>query len=285
MVVADMTEEQLTRFIQFQHPEKVLSRFGGPSLADDQVAVILGIDAAFYRHAKRRSVNLVMRAASRMLQDPEVALAVGHLPFAPGATVVGLGDSITDDDQSWLEILRHLLALGRPRDRVRVVNAGVSADTTAQMIARVLEVVREKPDWIIVLAGTNDARRHGYPEAARMADPEATDRNLRALRRLAGRTGARWIWMTPPPVIEAQITADWQLGPLELSFRNADLAVLASCIRQYADPVVDLQRVFGDPADPAYLLPDGLHPSLAGQVAIATALVHTLCDGIDRGAT
>ena len=109
-----------------------------------------------------------------------------------------------------------------------------------------------------------------------MASIAETDRNLRALRRIGSRTGARWVWMTPPPVIEAQVAADWLLGSLELSYRNVDLAAIAALIRQYPDPVVDLQPVFGNPADPSLLLSDGLHPSLAGQRAIATVLIRCL---------
>jgi lysophospholipase L1-like esterase len=37
--------------------------------------------------------------------------------------------------------------------------------------------------------------------------------------------------------------------------------------------LADLWEVFGNPPEPEFLLPDGLHPSLAGQKAIAAALV------------
>jgi len=47
-------------------------------------------------------------------------------------------------------------------------------------------------------------------------------------------------------------------------------------MRTLPDPVVDLQAIFGTPANPDYLLPDGLHPSLAGQKAIVTALIERL---------
>jgi lysophospholipase L1-like esterase len=39
---------------------------------------------------------------------------------------------------------------------------------------------------------------------------------------------------------------------------------------------VDLQAVFGLPPAPSLLLPDGLHPSLAGQKKIVRAVVETL---------
>jgi acyl-CoA thioesterase-1 len=268
-----MTEEQRARLLQFQHPEKVLAAYRGSPLSEAELASILGVEPALYHRVRQRSQERVAAAAQQILTDPSLARAVDRLPFGRGDTVVGLGDSITDDEQSWLEILRELLILRRPGDGIRLINAGISADTTAQIIARFLEVRRLRPDWIICLAGTNDARRHGYPEALAVASLEQTAQNLRALRQLAARTEARWIWITPPPVIEEQVVTDWHLGPLELSYRNHDLAAIAALIRQFSDPVVDLQRVFGDPVDRDLLLPDGLHPSLAGQVAIVTALI------------
>jgi len=190
---------------------------------------------------------------------------------------VGLGDSITDDNQSWLEILRHLLAIRRGRDRIEVVNAGVSGDTTSQIISRFLDVVLSAPDWILCLCGTNDARRHGESPTKTLVSAAETERNFAALRHFAAtQTSARWVWITPPPVIADKIAAHWFLGPLQVRWRNADLAAVATAARRQGDPVVDLHAAFGDPPDPDLLLPDGLHPSLAGQKVIAKALVEKL---------
>jgi lysophospholipase L1-like esterase len=91
---------------------------------------------------------------------------------------------------------------------------------------------------------------------------------------------ARWLWVTPPTAIEEQIEADWFLGPFEMRWRNRDLAAAAQAMAEVAaqggEPIVDLQTLFGLPPDPALLLPDGLHPSLAGQIEITRAVVETL---------
>ena len=47
-------------------------------------------------------------------------------------------------------------------------------------------------------------------------------------------------------------------------------------MRQLPDPVVDLQKIFGCPANPDLLLSEGIHPSLAGHKAIVTALIEQL---------
>ena len=215
------------------------------------------------------------------MADPDFAARVDRLPFQTGDTVVGLGDSITDDDQSWIEILRHLLAQRRPKDEITLLNEGVSGDTTSQMISRFLDVVLDEPDWIICFPGTNDARLHGQHPTKTLVSVEETAKNLEMLRHF-GRTQcpARWAWITPATVIEGQIARDWFLSAFELAWRNEDLAAIAITVIEVAgrhgDLAIDLQAVFGLPPDPRLLLPDGLHPSLAGQKAIVTALVNTL---------
>lgn len=84
--------------------------------------------------------------------------------------------------------------------------------------------------------------------------------------------------MTPPPAIEARAVEDPSVAPQQPVWCNANLRKVAKLIRGVAgeDTLVDLWEAFGDPAKPEFLLPDGLRPSLAGQKAIAAALVERL---------
>ncbi len=273
--MAVWTLEQVTYIIAFLHPEKMLA--GTPGVNDLPLHVAFGVDKATYDSIRRGFEQRTRGAAQELLADPTFAQRVERLPFAPGDKVVGFGDSITDDYQSWLEILRHLLALRRPHDGIVVINAGYSGDTTSQMLSRFLPVVQEKPDWIICLAGTNDARAHGRQPAKTMVSIEETALNLTALRHFAAtETTARWVWLTPTPVIESKIPAHWWLGTGEMAWSNRDLSAIAAVVRRQRDAVVDLQAAFGNPANPDLLLPDGLHPSLAGQMVIVRALVERL---------
>jgi lysophospholipase L1-like esterase len=190
-----------------------------------------------------------------------------------------VGDSITDDLQSWAEILRHVLELRRPRDGLRVINTAISGDTSTHLITRFSGVVQEQPAWILCMIGTNDARQHGLQPLRPLVCPEETARNLESLRHFAAtQCGARWVWLTPPFVIEEKIPAHWYLGPMQIAWSNRDLASAAEIVRRQPGRIVDLQNVFGDPPDPALLLEDGLHPSLEGQKAILRALVDSLAD-------
>lgn len=267
--------EELSYIIQFQHPEKTLA--GMPGMNDALVAMLHNIDLVTYQTIKTHFDDNARNAAMDLLSDPAFAARVDRLPFVADEIIVGLGDSITDDYQSWLEILRHLLALRRPQDNLTVINAGISGDTTANLISRFLDVVNAKPDWIFCFVGTNDARLHGESPTKTLLSLSETAANLHMLRHYAAKqTQAEWVWLTPATVLEDWISVDWFLGPLQLGWRNSDMAAIAELMHTLPDPVVDLQTVFGTPANPDYLLPDGLHPSLAGQKAIVTALIERL---------
>lgn len=265
----------LSYVLQFEHLEKRLE--GMPGATEEHIAALFGLDADAYRSIRGRYAARARQAARELIAEPAFAALVDRLPFRAGEVVVGLGDSITDDDQSWLEIMRVLLGSRRAEDRIRVVNAGVSGDTTAQMIARFLDVVVEEPDWIICMAGTNDARLHGAFPTKVLVSLEETEKNLDMLQHMAAtQTLARWIWMTPTAVIEELVADHWMLSGFELRWRNEDLVAVGDVICQRGEPVVDLRWAFGEPPDPRFLLPDGLHPSLEGQVAITRALVERL---------
>ena len=267
--------EELSYIIQFQHPEKTLA--GMPGMNDALVAMLHNIDLVTYQTIKTHFDDNARNVAMDLLSDPAFAARVDRLPFVAGEIIVGLGDSITDDYQSWLEILRHLLALRRPQDNLTVINAGISGDTTANLISRFLDVVNAKPDWIFCFVGTNDARLHGESPTKTLLSLSETAANLHMLRHYAAKqTQAEWVWLTPATVLEDWISVDWFLGPLQLGWRNSDMAAIAELMHTLPDPVVDLQTVFGTPVNPDYLLPDGLHPSLAGQKAIVTALIERL---------
>lgn len=270
-----LSREQLRYIIQFQHPDKTLAVLPGANEAN--VAALFGLEPDAFAAVRREFDAAAAQAAAELLQDAAFARQVEKLPFRAGQVVVGLGDSITDDLQSWLVILRHVLSQHRGQDKLEVVNAGVSGDTSTQMISRFLAIALLEPAWIVCMAGTNDTRLHGLSPTKTLVSLDETKQNLHMLRRFAAeQTEARWVWMTPARVIEPAISAHWFLGPMQLRWRNDDLAAVARHMMGLDDPVVNLQEAFGDPVDPALLLSDGLHPSLQGQKRIVRTLVATL---------
>jgi lysophospholipase L1-like esterase len=262
--------------VQFIHPEKVF--FYLPGLKDEAaIAGMYGLDVDQYRAIRSHFEAITRQAAEDLLADDDLAARVDRLPFRAQATLVGIGDSFTDDLQSWLEILHQVLALRRPEDQVRVVNAAVSARTSVEVLHYILPTLGLRPDWIFCLIGGNDAKRIGPEPTKTLVSVAETAANLDALRRLAAaKTEAGWVWITPGTVDETRIAAFPGFQQGQSTWRNVDLLAIGDELRGRPEPVVDLQSRFGNPPDPELLGPDGLHPSLAGQQAIARAVIERL---------
>ncbi|HEX5622537.1 MAG TPA: GDSL-type esterase/lipase family protein, partial [Solirubrobacteraceae bacterium] len=225
------------------HPDKILSATRLPgTLTEDAIAALYGTDAATYRALR---ADLAAAAASP---------PVDGSPFAPGSTILALGDSITDDLGSWAEILRRALP------EVTIVNAGLSGDTTTGAIAR-LSRLALRATWALVLLGTNDARRHG--DAPMLVSHAETRRNLRILDGALRRCCRHIRWITPPPIFQP-VDAD-----SDLRWEVSDIAAKAQLVRALDPTAIDLWPGF----TPEHLCPDGLHPSPAGQRFIAARVV------------
>jgi lysophospholipase L1-like esterase len=98
-----------------------------------------------------------------------------------------------------------------------IANYGIGGDTTAQMLARLPDVLSHRPRLVIVMAGTNDARRY--------VPAHETIENLQTIKREAIERGIEYVVLTPPPLpsrgdaINAAISA----ASLSIPFTEADL--------------------------------------------------------------
>jgi acyl-CoA thioesterase-1 len=271
-------QTMIETWIQYAHLEKLYGYL--PGMDEGLLARLFWLGVEEYREVKGRFDANARDAARELLEEPGFAGRIDRLPFRSGETVVGVGDSITDDLQSWLEIVRHLLERRRPQDGIRVVNGGLSAHTTAMVLRRfVPSVVAQEPDWIICLLGGNDATRVGPEPNKTQVSPEETSKNLEAMRRIAGeQTEAEWVWITPPTYDEQRASSFPPFKMGQSVFGNDDIVAVGDLVRAREDTVVDIQAVFGLPAAPELQGPDGVHPSLVGQKAIARAFVERLTE-------
>ena len=176
-----------------------------------------------------------------------------------GTLIAFLGDSLTAGlglagDGPFPTIAGELLR--KQGLAVRIVNAGVSGDTTAGGVTRLPWVMRQRPDILIIGLGANDGMR-GLPL-------EMTERNLRALVRDARGGGAAvlLLGMHIPP----------SYGPVYA----ADFAAIYPRVARDLD--VELAAAFLDGVGgrPSMNLPDGLHPNGAGHRRLAANIVPLL---------
>jgi acyl-CoA thioesterase-1 len=193
---------------------------------------------------------------------------VQKAPAAGEKLILAFGDSLTagyqlKPGQSFPAQLE--AALRKEGRAVRVHNAGVSGDTTAQGKARlpwVLSSLRQKPDLAIVALGANDMLRGQSPAQARA--------NLDAILTELGKRGI--------PVVVAGMLAAPNLGPAYVREYNAIFPALAKKHNAALYPFF----TNGVTAQRKYLLADGLHPNPAGVGVMVKGILPTVRTRLPR---
>ncbi|HEX4965867.1 MAG TPA: arylesterase [Thermoanaerobaculia bacterium] len=166
--------------------------------------------------------------------------------------VVFLGDSLTaglglNEDQAYPAVLgRKLADEGHP---VRVINAGVSGDTTAGGLSRLDWLLKQRPDVVVVGLGGNDGLR-GLPV-------DEMDQNLREIVRRSQAAGARvlLLGLRLPPNYGPDYTARFAaLYPKIAQDLNVPLVPF---MLEGVGGITTLNQA------------DGVHPTAAGQEIVA----------------
>jgi acyl-CoA thioesterase-1 len=179
---------------------------------------------------------------------PALAAAAPRTP----PLVIFLGDSLTAGlglagDQAFPSLLgRELRADGLP---VRVINAGVSGDTTAGGLRRLQWLLAQHPAVLVLGLGANDGLRG--------ADLAGVERNLRGIVTRARQAGARvlLLGMRIPP----------NYGP---DYSGAFAALYPRIAAALDVPIVPF-LLAGVGGIPSLNQADGIHPTAAGAVKVA----------------
>jgi lysophospholipase L1-like esterase len=269
-----MSDEQVRWLLKVIQPERSLASLpGGASLGQDAHAALLGLPVEIYATELGRMQKEASEAADELLADQAVASMVDRLPLRKGAKVMVFGDSLTSDPQSWAVIVREMLAKRRDSDGISLTISAVAAETTTHALVRAGQIASLRPDWILFLLGTNDARTQGTHPTKTLVHHEETTRNIAELRqRVSRETTANCVWITPPAANEAQV-AHGGLARFGVRFRNEDLERVAGIVRDIDGPVIDAFSSFGSPPPSDLLMGDGLHFTLAGQKRMALEVI------------
>ena len=192
----------------------------------------------------------VLLLASAAQAQPQPAAAIGHAEAA--RTVLVMGDSLSAayglrTDQGWVALLAERIAAERPG--WRVVNASISGETSAGGSARVVgEVLRHRPDVVVIALGANDALR-GLPLAE-------LKRNLARMVGASQHVGAKvlLVGMRMPPNLGPDYTQGFERTYRELA-GFFDIELLPFLLEPIA-------------ADRGNFMDDNLHPTAGAQPAI-----------------
>ncbi|MGO7689618.1 SGNH/GDSL hydrolase family protein [Rhizobium ruizarguesonis] len=270
-----MSNEQVRWLLKVIQPERTLASFpGGASFGQEAHAALLGLPVEIYAVELGRMQQEASEAAGALLADQAVASMVDRLPLRKGASVVAFGDSLTSEPQSWAVILREMLAIRRGTDRISLTISAVAGETTTHGLVRAGQIANSRPDWVLFLFGTNDARTQGSHPTKTLVHHEETARNIAELRqRVSRETTASCVWITPPAVNEAQVAAHGGLAKFGVRFRNEDLERVAKIVRDGDGRVIDAFSALGSPPPSDLLMGDGLHFTLAGQKRLALEVI------------
>jgi len=270
-----MSNEQLRWLLKVIQPERTLASLpGGANLSQATQAELLNLPVEVYAGELGRMQKEASEAAGALLADPTVASMVDNLPLRKGANIVAFGDSLTSEPQSWAVILSEMLAMRRAADAISFTINAVAGETTTHGLVRAGAIGDSRPDWVLFLFGSNDARTQGPHATKTLVHHEETARNIAELRqRVSKETTASSIWITPPAVNEAQVAAHWGLSRFGVRFRNEDLERVAKIVRDDDGPVIDVFSALGSPPPSELLMGDGLHFNLAGQQRLALEVI------------
>ena len=194
------------------------------------------------------------------------------------ALVLLQGDSITDGGRNYADgndlgtgyamLVAAWFSAAYPEKRVRFINRGIGGNCTRDLRARwQRDCLDLRPAWVSILIGVNDTWRRYDSDAP--TPVEAFERDYRAiLAAVHDRLKARLIICEPflLPVPDDRITWREDLDP--------KIAAVRRLAREFEAIYVPLDGLFATAAarrEPAFWLPDGVHPTPAGHALIAQA--------------
>jgi acyl-CoA thioesterase-1 len=202
-----------------------------------------------------------MSAANAGKETPAPASAPSSLKSIRNPVVLFFGTSLTagyglEPEQAFPALIEKKAAVdGLP---IKVVNAGLSGETTAGAARRIDWVLRTPADLVVIEGGANDALRGLAPDAARAN----LERVIATVRQKQPAAKIVLVQMEAPPNFGAAYTR---------SFR----AIYTDIAKKEGIPL--LPFLLADVAGISRLnQADGIHPNLAGERIVADNLWRAL---------
>lgn len=275
-------KEALEKYLlQFLNIEKQFPLLPGISNTG-AVANIFGLEESELTKLRDTFKQNAKEAALELLKDDDVTDWIDQLPFKPDDTIVALGDSATDDLQSWFRIFSEILNITVPEADFTFINAGQSNNTTSEALRRIhRDVLSTEPDWVIVSLGMFDVIRLSIAPSRTLLPLSETWENLSTIEdAIKEVTDNPVIWITPPPVIPGLLD---KMELFDFDINDEDLEQVRQIITGKTGYIVDpTGKRMGNPPEAWYYLSDGINPSLSGQVNTTKALLYTLANSEEK---
>ena len=204
-------------------------------------------------HVARRTFRLRLSFMARGLGALLCLLALAGMPaWAAMPRILALGDSLTagygllPEEVFPTQLSKKLAAAGV---KAEIINGGVSGDTSAGGLARLAWALADKPDFVLVELGANDALRG--------IDPKLAYANLDKILTRFQASGAKVM------LLGMLAPANWGR-----EYQQEFAAIYADLAKKHNVPLYPF-FLEGVATDPALNQPDGLHPNANGAEIIA----------------
>ena len=188
-----------------------------------------------------------------------------------------VGEGLNDNaGRSYVRIIENMLSAFYAEVRVRVTNAGISGNTSRDLLERFeRDVVALNPDWVSICIGINDVWRQfdtpAMPDYQVM--PEEYEENLEKM-----------IAMIPKKVKGVFILTPYYMEPNRADKMRARMdeyvAICKKLAEKHSFTLVDFQKVYEDYCKirhSSYIAWDRVHPNQVGATLMARAFLKT-CD-------
>ena len=250
-----------------------LHKLTGFQVEDDDIRGLAPVYAAKYRTLKSIDADI-----QRQVTESAENIAGEH-PFTSAggtATIMFIGDSITSDRLSYAKMINAVLS---NRSAGTIIDAGISGDTTSDLINRIYDsVLNLSFDRAIIMIGTNDARGHNDGTGISNTSPAEFKRNLDyLLGLLAGRNVPAYLITIPP--VDNRRMADFFGTEANWHYETETIDEINTVIRQSAQTVkgvcIDFAAAVSESGKDV-LDVDGLHLSRAGHEQLASMVMAKL---------
>ena len=214
--------------------------------------------------------------------EDEVDVEIGK-----GETFVCIGDSITDCNRrdscaplgfGYVKMFNDMLLAISPQKQIKVINKGISGDTTRDLKGRWGDdVIYHKPQWLSVLIGINNVHRvrERIPIWKELV-PENYERDYRMILERTSKLKCNIILMEPF-YISTDNGDQWRKEILK------DLQVYRRIVwklsKEFKTKLIKLHDIFGNGMkfnDPETFAPEPVHPNLTGHQLIAMSLLEAV---------
>lgn len=265
----EMNEEEkgiLEQYLlPFLHLNKRYPLLQGEGLEAEAKLSGLGIDEL--KVIRSNMKQNAKQAALELLKEDEIVDILDKLPLDGSECIVALGDSITEDEQGWFEILKNVLVISTEKEDFTFINSGVAYNTSADALRRIdRDVLIHEPDWVFVALGTFDAQRLNIAPHRTLMPLSESWENFETIQQVINEHISNpVIWITPAPVIQELLSEH----PLyEFRIEEEDLSQVLQLVSGKDGVVIDsLGGRMGKEGPEAWnYIPDGLHHSLTGHM-------------------